>query len=597
MNRTSVSSQHVLVTPLEVFHTAKEFFPNATVQESSDEATPSIVLFLQEPIPPFKVSQAVMRKKFIAEMDFIRVLSRSDTICSTKVLGSHLINATNFTLPLKKLNGWQEFRRSMYEASGGKPSNLIIDFLRESADLRLLHDYGLHPDQLKDSPDPDLVHFKQIYKDIKGFTGDEKQKILATFQSTYPLIYERVQCQHAEELESQTPKVESENERLCRNYTQRLGHRVKGQEEAIKIVADFLSEINSSKVRDVGSRDISDQVQNVRKLALLFAGPSGVGKTELAKATAEIQGARFVQFKMTSYSQEQDKNRFTGMSRGFSSSSLKPDLAKQIDKFITKSNCVVDSESKKVYRVEKIIILFDEMEKAHTLVQDALMPIIDEGCYEFELVETKINLKTKEIEEKSVSYTYYLDKCLLIATSNLFKYTILESFKRGVVFENFNEVFEKWNSNPYADEIDEHDQACPTLRKDVFRQEFLLRFKVVPFGPIPRGPLYQGIIKKELIPLCKLWKNRFQFKECSIEDEQNVLLNIENTLYGEGYDIRRIKIRLESIASKFNTPHWKDPSKVKITFLVHEEKFCFRVDRFDEDLEMYFPLKLLHLPL
>ena len=133
----------------------------------------------------------------------------------------------------------------------------------------------------------------------------------------------------------------------------RLLSRVKGQDEILKDVARL---IHLSWQREDRTRPIC---------SLLFLGPTGTGKTELAKSLAEaIYGSEkdMLRFDCSELSNpEMAKTRLTGSSAGF-----------------------VDSQSggqltRPMFANPRRLILFDEIEKAHPLVFDLLLQLMDDG--------------------------------------------------------------------------------------------------------------------------------------------------------------------------------------------------------------------------
>jgi len=100
------------------------------------------------------------------------------------------------------------------------------------------------------------------------------------------------------------------------------------------------------------------------RLVLLLLGPTGVGKTELAKALARIlfgDAAAYVRIDMSGFAQEHAADRLTGATPGFVGYEAGGEL----------TNAVLG----RPFRV----ILFDEIEKAHPRTHDRLMSVIDDG--------------------------------------------------------------------------------------------------------------------------------------------------------------------------------------------------------------------------
>ncbi len=145
-----------------------------------------------------------------------------------------------------------------------------------------------------------------------------------------------------------------EDERM--RYAQMVEHikeRVIGQDQAVLAVSRAI------KTARVGFKDAKRPIG-----AFLFLGPTGVGKTELSKALAEFMfGSEdaMLALDMSEFKDESSLNRLIGSPTGY-----------------------VDSEAggqltERVRQQPYIIVLFDEVEKAHPRILDILLQVIEEG--------------------------------------------------------------------------------------------------------------------------------------------------------------------------------------------------------------------------
>ena len=135
----------------------------------------------------------------------------------------------------------------------------------------------------------------------------------------------------------------------------RLHERIIGQEEAVRAVS------RAVKTARVGLRDPKRPIGS-----FLFLGPSGVGKTELAKALAEFMfGAEeaMLTLDMSEYQDEASVNRLIGAPPGY----VGFEGGGQLTDFVRENPYTV--------------VLLDEVEKAHPRVLDVLLQVMDEGRF------------------------------------------------------------------------------------------------------------------------------------------------------------------------------------------------------------------------
>ncbi|WP_327110709.1 ATP-dependent chaperone ClpB [Nocardia sp. NBC_01730] len=146
--------------------------------------------------------------------------------------------------------------------------------------------------------------------------------------------------------------MEGETQKLLR-MEQELGRRVVGQSEAVQAVSDAVRRARAGVAdpnRPTGS--------------FMFLGPTGVGKTELAKALADFlfdDERAMVRIDMSEYSEKHSVARLVGAPPGY----IGYDQGGQL--------------TEAVRRRPYTVVLFDEIEKAHPDVFDILLQVLDEG--------------------------------------------------------------------------------------------------------------------------------------------------------------------------------------------------------------------------
>ena len=216
-------------------------------------------------------------------------------------------------------------------------------------------------------------------------------------------------------------KVQSKERDKLSNAETSLKKRVVGQDHALKIVLDAIYESRSGlnkKGQPIGS--------------FFFLGPTGTGKTELAKSLAEFlfqEEAAMLRFDMSEYKEEHSVALLYGAPPGYVG--------------YEEGGLLVNQIRQKPYSV----VLFDEIEKAHRSVFDLFLQILDEG---------KLHDRLGRVGDFS--------NALILFTSNIGSQFIIDSFAKDIIPQN----------NDLMDIMQGH-----------FRPEFLGRLtEIVPFSPI-----------------------------------------------------------------------------------------------------------------
>lgn len=215
--------------------------------------------------------------------------------------------------------------------------------------------------------------------------------------------------------------IQSEEREKLSNAEEILHKRVVGQNHAIKSILDAIYESRSGlnkKGQPMGS--------------FFFLGPTGTGKTELAKSLAEFlfnDETSILRFDMSEYKEEHSVALLYGAPPGYVG--------------YEEGGLLVNQIRQHPYSV----VLFDEIEKAHRSVFDLFLQILDEG---------KLHDRLGRVGDFSNS--------LIIFTSNI---------GSDYIFKSFGE-----------NKVPTHDQMLEVMQGQ-FRPEFLARLtEIVPFSPI-----------------------------------------------------------------------------------------------------------------
>lgn len=143
-------------------------------------------------------------------------------------------------------------------------------------------------------------------------------------------------------------KLNESEEDTLRHLEQTLKEAVYGQDEAVETVSAAVKRSYAGLRRE-----------NLPVASMLFIGPTGVGKTELAKQLAQALGIGFIRFDMSEYQEKSSVARFIGAPPGY--------IGYQ------EGGVLIDAVRRQPYAV----LLLDEIEKAHREVFNLLLQVMD----------------------------------------------------------------------------------------------------------------------------------------------------------------------------------------------------------------------------
>lgn len=282
---------------------------------------------------------------------------------------------------------------------------------------------------------------------------EEAKQKLVELQANSKLIKEEVDAEEIADVVSKwtgipvSKMIESEVSKLLR-LEDELGKRVVGQEEAIEALSDAVRRSRAG-------------LQDMRKPigSFIFLGPTGVGKTELAKALADFlfnDENAMTRIDMSEYQEKHSVSRLVGAPPGY----VGYDEGGQL--------------TEAVRRRPYSIVLLDEIEKAHPDVFNILLQVLDDG----RLTDNK-------------GRTVNFKNTIIIMTSNMGSHLIQESFE-GVKEENLHEAMDKAKFKVLE------------LLKQTIRPEFLNRIdETIIFTPLNKRYVKQ-IVQLQLNQLKKM---------------------------------------------------------------------------------------------
>lgn len=380
-----------------------------------------------------------------------------------------------------------------------------IDLLDEAGALVRLRELELPQDlkqleeEIKKIEDEKTKAIKEEDFDKASKLRDEEVKLRAKFET--------LKLKWREEQKETKPKVtvrdiaeviarwtgipvarltETDKEKLL-HIEEELHKRVVGQDEAITAIAKAI------RRNSVGLKGRHRPIG-----VFLFLGPTGVGKTETAKALAEYLFGRedaLIRFDMSEYIEKHTVSRLIGAPPGYVG--------------YEEGGQLTESVRRKPYSV----ILFDEIEKAHPDVFNIFLQIFDDGRL-----------------TDSLGRVVDFSNTIIIMTSNLGARMILESGKMG--FETKSSMLE------YKDlKKNVLDQV-----KKAFNPEFVNRLdEIIVFRPLDKSVI-QGIIDKQI----KEINERLKEWEVEVKLSQEFVEYLIEKEFKPEYGARSIKRALQS---------------------------------------------------
>lgn len=269
--------------------------------------------------------------------------------------------------------------------------------------------------------------------------------------------------------------VEGEREKIL-HLSDTLHKRVMGQDEAVSRVTESIMRSRAG---------INDPRKPLG--SFLFLGPTGVGKTELAKALAEAlfdDEHNIIRLDMSEYMEKHTVSRLIGAPPGYVG--------------YEEGGQLTDAVRRKPYSV----VLFDEVEKAHPDVFNVLLQILDDG-------------RVTDSQGRTIDFK----NTIIILTSNLGSQYILDGIGED------GQITEQARAN-----VDK-------LLKQSFRPEFLNRLdEIVFYKPLAKDEIF-GIIGLQAADLAK----RLRAKQLGLEISEDAKQLILDESYDPSFGARPLK--------------------------------------------------------
>ncbi len=305
----------------------------------------------------------------------------------------------------------------------------------------------------------------------------QMKKKLLLVQKNNPLLKEEVTEEDIAKVVSKwtgipVSRLVSEEMKRLAEMEQEISKRVAGQKEAIKAISNAIRRSRAG---------ISEEKKPIG--SFMFLGPTGVGKTELAKALAEFlfnDEKQIVRIDMSEYMEKHSVARLIGAPPGY----IGYDQGGQLTEAIRKRPYTV--------------ILLDEIEKAHTDIFNTLLQVLDEG----RLTDSK-------------GRTVDFKNTVIIMTSNL-----------GA------EIIEE-----YKNDKKKQSQEIEKLLNQTFRPEFLNR--------LDETIIFQHLGKEEIKQIVDIQisevKKRLELKDVKIKISKETIDYLGKTGFSKTFGARPLK--------------------------------------------------------
>lgn len=322
-------------------------------------------------------------------------------------------------------------------------------------------------------------------------------------------------------------KINVEEKKLLLDLEKIIHKRVIGQDRAVTAIAES---IRRSRL------GLSDENKPIA--SFLFLGPTGVGKTELAKAIAEIifgSENNIIRIDMSEYMEKHSVARLIGSPPGYVGFEEGGQL------------------TEKVRRNPYSLVLLDEIEKAHPDISNILLQILEDG-------------RLTDGQGRTVNFK----NTIIVATSNVASQAIMQFNQKKKTNKPQSKLIKFQEETQTPDDL---DQFVLSELKKYFRIELINRFdEVITFDSLEEGQI-KSIVRLQLERLQK----RLQKQSIKLQFTDDVLDFIATKAYNPQFGAREIRRFIQkNVENQVSSSMLRNENIKKLEIVIDGEKIVVK---------------------